>query len=68
MNKLLMNLYEKGIEVDMTLQDDDFVIKLYNKYTSNFIAKGKGHTEHEAMAEALSKALLVSTFEGLSVL
>lgn len=68
MNKLLINLYEKGIKVDMSLQDDNFVVKLYNKYTSHFIVKGEGNTEHEAMADAISKALLLPAFEGLSVL
>jgi hypothetical protein len=66
MNNLLISLYEKGIDTEITLHQTDYMVTLYDRYNAHFLSKGIGDTEDEALAEAISRALLAPTFNGLS--
>ena len=66
MNDLLIDLYEKGIDTEITLHQTDYVVSLYDRYNAQLLSKGIGNTENEALAEALSRALLMPVFNGLS--
>jgi hypothetical protein len=66
MTEILISLYEKGIDVEITLQQTDYVITLHDRYSDRILSRGIGNTESEALAEAISRALLVPKFEGLS--
>lgn len=70
---LLMFLYERGIDTEITTQQTDFVVQLTKHSNNNIIGIAKASTVEEALATVISKLVddsialkNVNQFEGLS--